>query len=141
MAASFSGRRRWSRDRLAPDLGPALLVTHSCQLGDTQLSAISAGAAQTTKLQCSPAPGLRQHSHYDDSHANGEIAACSGLGTRLVPTLMLGEFPRPTFAAGRTAADDFVKRWIRVEGPEGILVSFARSTRPWDHLADSYPRA
>lgn len=54
--------------------------------------------------------------------ADGVIGACCGLGMRLIPELQLGTEDTTTLAdADRRAADDFLKRWIRVEGPAKIL--------------------
>lgn len=53
---------------------------------------------------------------------NGQYAACCGLGMRLIPELQLGRADEMTLAAAdERAANDFLKRWIRVEGPERIL--------------------
>jgi len=54
--------------------------------------------------------------------ADGKISPCCGLGIRLIPELQLGNIGETNLAeADRSAADDFLKRWIRVEGPEKIL--------------------
>jgi hypothetical protein len=54
--------------------------------------------------------------------ADGTIAACCGIGMRLVPELQVGDIRSTELVeADRRAADDFLKRWIRVEGPERIL--------------------
>lgn len=54
--------------------------------------------------------------------ADGRIGACCGLGMRLIPELQLGDTSSTSIAdADRAAADDFLKRWIRVEGTERIL--------------------
>jgi hypothetical protein len=54
--------------------------------------------------------------------ADGRLAACCGLGIRLVPELQLGRFPElPLAEADRIAGNDFLKRWIRTDGPESIL--------------------
>jgi Radical SAM superfamily len=54
--------------------------------------------------------------------ADGRIAACCGLGIRTVPELQIGHVDHTTLReADRTAGDDLLKRWIRVEGPEKIL--------------------
>jgi hypothetical protein len=54
--------------------------------------------------------------------ANGTLAACCGLGIRTVPELQLGDFSQLSIAdADKQASNDFLKRWIRVDGPEAIL--------------------
>jgi len=54
--------------------------------------------------------------------ADGRIAACCGLGMRLIPELQMGNIRDTNIAdADQRAADDFLKRWMRVEGPEHIL--------------------
>lgn len=54
--------------------------------------------------------------------ADGRIAACCGLGMRSIPELQLGRLGEISIAdADRVAENDFLKRWIRVEGPEKIL--------------------
>ena len=54
--------------------------------------------------------------------ADGRIGACCGLGMRLIPELQLGAIADTSLAdADREAGDDFLKRWIRVEGTEKIL--------------------
>lgn len=54
--------------------------------------------------------------------ADGTIGACCGIGMRLVPELQLGHIANMSISeADSAAADDFLKRWIRVEGPEKIL--------------------
>jgi hypothetical protein len=54
--------------------------------------------------------------------ADGTIAACCGIGMRLIPELQIGDIrSTPLVEADRRAGDDFLKRWIRVEGPERIL--------------------
>lgn len=54
--------------------------------------------------------------------ADGTIAACCGIGMRLVPELQLGHIASTSLLeADRKAEDDFLKRWIRAEGPERIL--------------------
>jgi hypothetical protein len=53
---------------------------------------------------------------------DGTIAACCGLGMRLIPELQLGNV-RDTelIDAQQKAENDFLKRWIRAEGQERIL--------------------
>jgi organic radical activating enzyme len=54
--------------------------------------------------------------------ADGRIAACCGLGMRILPELQLGNISSTLIAeADKIASNDFLKRWIRVEGPEKIL--------------------
>ena len=54
--------------------------------------------------------------------ADGRIGACCGLGMRLIPELQIGTIEETSLEdADKRAADDFLKRWIRVEGPERIL--------------------
>jgi hypothetical protein len=54
--------------------------------------------------------------------ANGQIGACCGLGMRQIPELQLGNVANTSIAeADSQAESDFLKRWIRVEGPEKIL--------------------
>jgi hypothetical protein len=54
--------------------------------------------------------------------ADGRIAACCGLGTRSIPELQIGHISTTSLReADKSAADDFLKRWIRVEGPEHVL--------------------
>jgi organic radical activating enzyme len=53
---------------------------------------------------------------------DGQITACCGLGVRMIPELAVGDITDTTLAAAdKDAAEDFLKRWIRVEGPERIL--------------------
>ncbi|MBP2323329.1 hypothetical protein JOF56_003714 [Kibdelosporangium banguiense] len=54
--------------------------------------------------------------------ADGSIAACCGLGMRTVPELLVGHIENTTLAqADERAGNDFLKHWLRVEGPERIL--------------------
>lgn len=54
--------------------------------------------------------------------ADGRIAACCGIGMRTVPELQVGRVDTTTLReADQAGADDFLKRWIRLEGPEKIL--------------------
>ncbi len=54
--------------------------------------------------------------------ADGRIGACCGLGMRTTPELQVGTITETALAdADRAAADDVLKHWIRVEGPERIL--------------------
>jgi hypothetical protein len=53
---------------------------------------------------------------------DGSIRACCGIGMRFIPELKTGNIRETTLSeADRTAADDFLKQWIRLEGPERIL--------------------
>jgi Radical SAM superfamily len=69
--------------------------------------------------------------------ADGKIAACCGLGMRGIPELQIGHIGSTTLAdADKAAADDFLKRWIRVEGPVRIL-SWAATHNPkiqWENM-------
>jgi hypothetical protein len=54
--------------------------------------------------------------------ADGRIAACCGIGMRTVPELQVGRVEITSLReADQAAADDFLKRWIRLDGPEKIL--------------------
>jgi hypothetical protein len=54
--------------------------------------------------------------------ADGTISPCCGLGIRFVSELKLGNIRDAGLAdANAKAARDFLKRWIRAEGPERIL--------------------
>ena len=69
--------------------------------------------------------------------ADGQLGACCGLGMRKIPELQLGDIRSvPLAEADANAADDFLKRWIRVEGPEKIL-AWAAGHDPsiaWENL-------
>ena len=53
---------------------------------------------------------------------DGAMSACCGTGMRSIAELQLGNIRQITIGeAYRQASDDFLKRWIRVEGPEKIL--------------------
>jgi len=68
--------------------------------------------------------------------ADGRIMACCGLGTLTVPELAIGHVSRDSLAATRDRAEsDFLKRWIRNEGPERILMWAADkdSTIQWEN--------
>jgi hypothetical protein len=70
--------------------------------------------------------------------ADGTIGACCGIGMRLVPELQLGHIQTDTLAeADRKAANDFLKRWIRIEGPEKIL-AWAAEHNPNIEWEDMY---
>lgn len=54
--------------------------------------------------------------------ADGGIGACCGIGLRVIPELHVGNIRELTLKeADRIGAEDFLKRWLRVEGPEHIL--------------------
>jgi Radical SAM superfamily len=54
--------------------------------------------------------------------ADGTINACCGIGLRNISELHLGNIRNTDLAdADAEAGDDFLKRWIRIEGPERIL--------------------
>jgi hypothetical protein len=54
--------------------------------------------------------------------ADGRIMACCGLGTQSIPELQVGQVPTDGVHESRRRAEaDFLKRWIRDEGPERIL--------------------
>ncbi len=69
--------------------------------------------------------------------ANGQLGACCGLGMREIPELQLGDIRNvPLAQADENAANDFLKRWIRVEGPEKILAWAAEhdKTINWENM-------
>lgn len=54
--------------------------------------------------------------------ADGKIGACCGIGMRAIPELQVGDVCQTSLSeADQNAADDLLKRWIRLEGPERIL--------------------
>ncbi|MCQ6274661.1 radical SAM protein [Bacillus sp. V3B] len=54
--------------------------------------------------------------------ADGNIAACCGIGMRKIPELKLGNIRDTKInKADNEAESDFLKRWIKIEGPEKIL--------------------
>lgn len=54
--------------------------------------------------------------------ANGRITACCGLGMREIPELQLGHINDISIGeAEEIASLDFLKKWIKIEGPERIL--------------------
>jgi pyruvate-formate lyase-activating enzyme len=69
--------------------------------------------------------------------ADGQLASCCGLGMRLIPELQLGHISSIKISeADKKAASDFLKRWIRVEGPEHIL-AWAANYNPdivWENM-------
>ena len=69
--------------------------------------------------------------------ANGNIGACCGLGMRLIPELQLGNIRETSLSqADQKAANDFLKRWIKIEGPEKI-VAWTSTKNPeikWENM-------
>jgi len=54
--------------------------------------------------------------------ADGRIAACCGIGMRAIPELQVGHISSMSLTeADEVMENDFLKRWIRIEGPEKIL--------------------
>jgi organic radical activating enzyme len=54
--------------------------------------------------------------------ADGRVMACCGLGTQQIPELQLGNVDDGSVTEMRSRAEnDFLKRWIRCDGPERIL--------------------
>jgi organic radical activating enzyme len=54
--------------------------------------------------------------------ADGRIMACCGLGTQTIPELEVGNVNVDDIKTVRARSEgDFLKRWIRAEGPERIL--------------------
>ncbi len=54
--------------------------------------------------------------------ADGRIMACCGLGTQAIPELHVGQVGLDSIQAiNATIENDFLKRWIKIEGPERIL--------------------
>jgi hypothetical protein len=54
--------------------------------------------------------------------SDGRVMACCGLGALTIPELEIGNVPRDSLQELRQRAEgDFLKRWIRNEGPERIL--------------------
>ncbi len=69
--------------------------------------------------------------------ADGRLAACCGLGMRRIPELQMGNIESMRLAeADEIAENDFLKRWIRVEGPEKILAWAAShdSSIAWENM-------
>jgi pyruvate-formate lyase-activating enzyme len=70
--------------------------------------------------------------------ADGTLGACCGLGMRQIPELHLGDIQSVGIQeADKRAGDDFLKRWIRVEGPERIL-AWAAEIDPSIEWEDMY---
>ncbi|MGG1153048.1 radical SAM protein [Bacillus wiedmannii] len=69
--------------------------------------------------------------------ADGRLGACCGLGMRLIPELQLGHISNITIGkADEVGKNDFLKRWIRIEGPEKIL-AWAAEHNPdivWENI-------
>jgi len=69
--------------------------------------------------------------------ADGRMAACCGLGMRLIPELQIGHVSDTRLEdADKLAESDFLKHWIRLEGPERIL-AWASTHDPdieWENL-------
>lgn len=69
--------------------------------------------------------------------ANGSIGACCGLGMRLIPEMQQGELGRTSLSQAIDDAEaDWLKRWIRLEGPERILAWAAGldSSIQWENM-------
>jgi hypothetical protein len=69
--------------------------------------------------------------------ADGRIGACCGLGMRSIRELQLGHVRDTSIAeADERGADDVLKRWIRIEGPERILAWAAThdETIEWEDM-------
>lgn len=70
--------------------------------------------------------------------ADGKIMACCGLGTRTIPELEIGSVFKDHVRDARARAEgDFLKRWIRHEGPERIL-QWAAEKNPAIEWEDQY---
>src|SRR5262249_46850581 len=55
-------------------------------------------------------------------YSDGAVLACCGIGAKRIAELNLGRFPENTPSSlDRKSRDDFLKRWLRVDGPEKIL--------------------
>jgi organic radical activating enzyme len=69
--------------------------------------------------------------------ADGRLAACCGLGMRFIHELQLGRISNLTIEeADRGAENDFLKRWLRIEGPEKII-AWAAEHNPnivWENM-------
>ncbi|GAB03694.1 hypothetical protein GOAMR_04_00110 [Gordonia amarae NBRC 15530] len=68
---------------------------------------------------------------------DGKTMACCGLGTQSIDELNIGHVDVDDLATARTRAEaDFLKRWIRDEGPERILQWTAArdETIIWENL-------
>lgn len=70
--------------------------------------------------------------------ADGQISACCGIGVRLIPELQLGYVGEMSLSeADQAAENDFLKRWLRAEGPEKIL-AWASEVDPDIHWENMY---
>ena len=60
--------------------------------------------------------------------SDGNISTCCGFGTRLIPELVVSNINEPDFlaAAIENTENDFMKLWLRYEGPMKILAWAAR---------------
>ena len=69
---------------------------------------------------------------------DGNIKACCGIGARLIPELTVGDLAEDDFLPSSIAAAerDFLKYWLRFEGPEKILAWCAEHdpTIDWEGL-------
>src|ERR1043166_5309197 len=55
-------------------------------------------------------------------YSDGKVLACCGIGAKSIAELNLGRFPESSLSSlDRKSRDDFLKRWLRVDGPEKIL--------------------
>lgn len=60
-------------------------------------------------------------------HPDGSLTACCGTAMRSIPEMVLGNIEEMTIRdADRRGCDDFLKHWIRVEGPDNILAWAAK---------------
>ena len=68
---------------------------------------------------------------------DGYLSPCCGLGIRFLPDLQIGNLRETSLVeANRAAASDFLKQWIRKEGPERIL-AWAATHNPeikWENM-------
>lgn len=70
--------------------------------------------------------------------ADGRMMACCGLGTQTIPELQVGHVTTDDLRGSRRRAEaDFLKRWIRDEGPERIL-AWASAQDPRITWEDQY---
>lgn len=68
---------------------------------------------------------------------DGRIMACCGLGTQSIPELEVGQLDQDDFAVvNQRLNDDFLKRWIKVEGAERILAWAAEKDQSiqWENM-------
>jgi hypothetical protein len=80
------------------------------------------GGMVANRANVASRPGCNSCLSTTTVQADGRIAACCGLGMRTIPELQIGHIEKNTLTdADGVAADDFLKRWIRIEGPERIL--------------------